>query len=395
MAESRIKIDNIDKARAYFKEKKNEVYKLTRHPLTKESEYLKELYVALLCSVAAYDGKLAEGETNYIKRVMLGMELNSEFAKVVKMGLEIDQKMIDEFIKAFSGNDYSHCFLADSLVVAASDGVLHDKEIELVAEISELLLIVKEDVDKISKLISVVFLRKIELINKFLESNKFDLNFDYLIKSFVPNFVNPETFETITGDVLYENDKIFLKKHIRFDNAKISIKDNVALKFEGLETVEFINCEIEGGENNPIFVTNTGNVKIQQSKFSNFSTKVMIFDTITSLIVKDSHFENCGYKFYSSWKNIHKSGGIFLLTNTTFTMENCVFHECYIRNHESDDEQYTPSGFVACIVRSSGTVRGNLYKDCYAKSNNYSRNGSALFFNNDGSKIYESTNMFQ
>lgn len=188
MTKSQINIENIEKTRAYFKEKKNEIYRLAGHPLSKESKYLKELYVTLLCSVAAYDGKLAEGETNYIKRVMNGMELKTDFATVMKMGLEIDHKIIDEFVKFFSGNNHSHCFLADALIVAASDGVLHDKEIELVSEISELLLLTREDVDKISKLISVVFLRDLELISKFYKSTKLRINFDYLVKSFIPNF---------------------------------------------------------------------------------------------------------------------------------------------------------------------------------------------------------------
>lgn len=392
MAKSQIKIENIDKARVYFKEKKNEVYKLTGHPLTKESEYLKELYVGLLCSVAAYDGQLAEGETNYIKRVMLGMELNSEFAKVVKMGLEIDQKMIDEFIKAFSGNNYSHSFLADALVVAASDGVLHDKEIELVAEISELLLIVKEDVDKISKLISVVFLRKIELINKFLESNKFDMNFDYLIKSFVPNFVNPETIETITGDVLYENDKIFLRKHIRFDNAKISIKDNVALKFEGHETIEFINCEINGGTDNPIYITNTGNVKIQQSKFSYFSSRLLKCDKISDLSIEDSYFYVCGYTF-SSEEEVMQSGGVFNIQNSNFLIKNCLFNKCYIVN-KNYVKNYTPRGFIAKFSNSCGILEANIFKGCFA-ADKYNLNSKPYFSEGEISKISEQFNKFE
>jgi len=125
---------NIDKARAYFKEKKPEVFPLTGHPLAKEDIYVKEIYVSILCSIAAYDGEIAESEMIFIKKVINGLELNTKFEQLVKNGLEISNQLVDDFIKAFSGKEYAFNFIADALMLAVSDGKLHDKEIELISE---------------------------------------------------------------------------------------------------------------------------------------------------------------------------------------------------------------------------------------------------------------------
>lgn len=394
MKQNKLNIENIEKARKYFQEKKPEIFLIADHPIEKEEEYLQELYVSLLCSIAAFDGEVADSETIFIKRIINGIKLKTEFSQLMKKGLDINNQTVDDFINAFSGKALAFNFIADALLLAASDGVLHDKELELIAEISEILKITQKEIDVISQFIAILTIQDQEKLSKFLEENKIPFECEYFIKSFSLEMIITKDIEYYTGDIKFEENKAFLKPIVRFENAKIMINDYVDLIINGQKLVEFINCEITGGimindnvdliinaqklveyfnreitggKNNAMQISNVTEVKIIKCTFRGFIRRVFSFTNIPKILIKDSHFEYCGYK-YSSREIL--AGGVFLFDNTNSEITNCVFNKCYIEN--GNGPVYRPSGFIGYFIDSNSEISYNSFINCFLDDRDHS-----------------------
>lgn len=365
MKQNKLNIENIEKARKYFQEKKPEIFPIANHPMEKEEEYHQELYISLLCSIAAFDGEVADSETLFIKRIINGIKLKTEFSQLMKKGLDINNQTVDDFVNAFSGKSLAYNFIADALLLAASDGVLHDKELELIAEISEILKITQKEVDIISQFIAILTLQDQEKLSKFSEENKIPFECEYFIKSFSLEMIITKDIEYYTGDIKFEANKAFLKPIVRFENTKIMINDDVKLIINGQKIVEFINCEITGGSDNAIQISNVTEVNIINCTFKDFVQRVFMFSSIHKALISDSYFTNCGY-FYEGSKS--ETGGVFLFKNTNSEIINCVFDSCHISNY--CDQK--PDGFCGSLINSNLVISKIVYSNCATYINTYS-----------------------
>lgn len=392
MSKNKLNLENIEKARAYFEEKKPDIFPIVDHPIGKEEEYLQELYISLLCSIAAFDDEIANSETLFIKRIINGIKLKTDYAKLIKLGLEINNQTLDDFINAFSGKSLAYNFIADALLLATSDGVLHDKEVELIAEISEILKITKKEIDTLSQFISVLLLQDQEKLSKFLDDIKIPFDCEYFIKSFSLEMIKTKDIDYYTGEMIFKENKAFLKPIVRFENAKISIKKNAVMIFSGAHKVEFVNCEILGAENNAIQISNVAEVNIIECTFKNFKHRVMHFSKIPKILIKDSHFIQCGYYYDNTFS---ENGGVFVFNNTNSEITNCVFDSCYLENGSySLKSETVPKGFVSCYNDSNSILSFNVYKSCFAKNGRYIADDASFYINNkDTCKITELNNI--
>jgi len=392
---SKINTKRIEKGKEYIKDRKSEVFKITGHPIAKESDSVKEIYIAHLISIAAYDGEVVDSEIDCIKKIINGLELKTSISKLLKLGFKLEPRIIDEFVKVFSGKDYANCFLADALILAASDGVMHDKELELISEISEILRLSNENVRIISQLVYLLLGQDASTINKFSQLNDLDFDFDYLIRSYFPGYVNPANFEYITGDVEYKTDKIFTKPVIRFENANIKIANNVKLKFCEHERIEFINCKIIGGKKNALDVTTSKYFSIINSSVESFKHRVGIFAGVDRFVVMDSVFSNCGYTYSGEDSRM---GGVFAFGECNNSeISNCIFTNCYIENlakdcSDDDEETYFPEGIFAAYNKSNIKIYNSRYKDCYAQQGEL-YDGESIYYADKESKIHESLSL--
>jgi len=174
-------VNKIDDARLYFSEIRVKLFSFNGHPLAQENVYKKEIYIALLCSISAYDGEIAKEETELIKKIVNGINLKTNYSQLVRLGAEIEKKTIDDFFKEFSNKPRAFNFLFDALLLASCDGFIHDKEIELISEISELLRILPKDVEIIAKLVSSFTAGDKTLTKKLVKKVKYASIFKYLL----------------------------------------------------------------------------------------------------------------------------------------------------------------------------------------------------------------------
>lgn len=180
MAKKRIDTKNIEDAKKFFYELKSKLYPFETHPLGKEDPYLKELYIAILCSISACDGEISDEETLFIKKIYKGVNLQTGYANLVKLGIEIAPKTVEDFVENFSGKPISYNFVTDALLLAASDGVIHDKELELISELMELLLISPKEAQQIVSFVSSIISGDEKVSASILKKFKNPSHFNYL-----------------------------------------------------------------------------------------------------------------------------------------------------------------------------------------------------------------------
>lgn len=168
---------------------KPELYPFTGHPLKMEEEYNKNLYISLLFSIAAYDGDIANSESNYIRRIFLGAKAKEDFDNLVKQGVEITHERMNEFIRAFSEKELAKNFIVDAIILACCDGDVKEKELEIIAELSEVLKIKKPHIEQIARLAAVILEQDIDEfvgLKKTLVKTVEIKNFAYYLSDFVP-----------------------------------------------------------------------------------------------------------------------------------------------------------------------------------------------------------------
>lgn len=386
MAKEKLNLVSIDKVRKYFEEIKPDLFQVTGHPLTNEEDYVKELYISLLCSIAAFDGDVAESESMYIKRIIKGANLRTEFSKIVKQGLEIKKSTIDEFVKAFSEKDLGYCFVADALVIAVSDGVLADKEVELIAELSEILKVSRTDIEVLSGLIAVLISQNNDGLNKFLKNNKLKTDLAYLIKSIFPDYVDTTNTVYFTGDVVLDKDTTLLQDKVIFENANVVIKKDVYLLINGNKNVFIKGCKFNSQASNVIRITNIANVEIEQTRFMCFKNRTLDISNIAKIAINRCAFEECSFAYNTNEK---MSGGVIITENTYGNITDCTFRNCSIKNEWYDSSSnFHPRGFCGYFKSSDFKLYSNTFHEggCYYTKDTLVPKSEPFYYGSD-SKI--------
>lgn len=191
---TKINTEKIENIRSYFREIKPILFKIEGHPIANEDTFVKELYISLLCSIAAYDNEIADSEKLYIERIIAVCKLEQNFSTYLKLGLEPKKETIDEFIKAFGKKDLGYCFIADALIIAASDGILADKELDLIAELSEILMLNKKDLEIIAELVGILISQNEDGLTNFIKNRKSMKGLGCLVNSFFPDGIIKHIF---------------------------------------------------------------------------------------------------------------------------------------------------------------------------------------------------------
>lgn len=368
MAKRSLNLDKIDQVRNYFDDIKPDLFQIKNHPLAEKEDYVKELYISLLCSISAYDGDVAASETMYIKRIMSGIKLKTEFARLAKQGMEIEKSTIDEFIKHFSENDLGYYFVADALVIAVSDGILADKEIELIAELSELLKITRSEIEFLSGLIAVLIAQNSEELSKYLKDNKSKADLTYLIQGIFPDYVDTSRTIYFTGNVVFDDNLTLMQDEVIFENARVTFKKNVKIVINLNKLVKISKCEFTAENSdsivNIIELNKIGKIEIRESLFRDVNKRLFLIRNCKDVQIQDNRFSKCGYTYNTE---VGEKGGVMNILHSEGTISTNSFENCFIQNlHYSGgfDSEYFCDAYLISFEGSKFNVKRNLEQDC-------------------------------
>ena len=378
--------NKIDKIRKYFEGKKAELYPLKNAMLAEKEEYIKSLYLRMLCALIRYTGEPSAMQVLYVRRLMAGINAEAAFEDYMKMALDLNTTDVDEFIAAYKQDTLKHYFCIDAIILL-SVAENAEKNYELLAELAEMLGINREQLKYLSAAAKAIVMQSSELFDeakKFLPYSLVNLSLFHYIDGFYTGKIvdSHEKFHVYSSNkaVLDLTNYVSLKaKQVIIENISASLPHNI--EFRGCAEVVIRNCKFYDSKYKFDFI-NVGKVIIENCEISNFSNRVARFANVNEIIITCNSFVNCGY----TSEDI-EFGGVFYCYIATkidsVVLENNQLVNCYIAspsNPVNDIFIYCTGGillrlkvnknnFIGCECRSK---INDAYK-AYIDVSNYSR----------------------
>lgn len=223
-------------------------YPITEHPLSKNDDHIKKLYITVLSSVIQYDGKPIEERLIFLSRIMQGCNININLMDVIQYGMNIDNNLYDEFVVQISKENLQYNFIVDALIISSCESKIEDKSIEYIAEIASVLNVSNDDMKILCNISNIILMQSQESFNKNLDFIKSKLHyFICYTKEFVDGLLsdNEELF-CFRSRKLKEiciGKKILNCKNIDIMNGKIQLGEK-NIRIMNKESVRLNNCII-------------------------------------------------------------------------------------------------------------------------------------------------------
>lgn len=379
--------NKIDKIRKYFEGKKAELYPLKNAMLAEKEEYIKSLYLRMLCALIRYTGEPSAMQVLYVRRLMAGINAEAAFEDYMKMALDLNTTDVDEFIAAYKQDTLKHYFCIDAIILL-SVAENAEKNYELLAELVEMLGINREQLKYLSAATKAIIMQSSELFDeakKFLPCSLVNLSLFHYIDGFYTGKIvdSHEKFHVYSSNkaVLDLTNYVSLKaKQVIIENISASLPHNI--EFRGCAEVVIRNCKFYDSKCKFDFI-NVGKVIIENCEISNFSNRVACFQNVTSIVVSGNNFVNCGYT-----SDNDPYGGVFY-SNTTIKvydviLENNQLLNCYIANQNgsANDIFIWMSGGTTLSIK----VVKNSFIGCKSYSHTCDSNTAYIDINDCASK---------
>lgn len=360
--------NNIEKISSFFKKLKPSLFLIKGHVLENEEEYSKEIYATMLYAIAASDGNMKDGEKSFMERLIQGLDLQDS-SKYIKRVLNVDEELISEFLRLFSGTDYAHNFFVDSLILKGSGGDITEKSLEIIAEYAEVLTLSKEEVGCLSELAMAILEHSNEKYHAWLEAKPKDIksrNFLCYSKGFASGIIaRDEDYEYWTGR--FELNKSIDKKYkdIEIEEADINIAENCKLNFNSCSTVSMKKSKFKGYYG--IDVKNGSWLEIKNSTFKDFSERALGVEFLEKVKIENSKFLDC---FNKKIDNIRKD---ILGNDVLGAMGGALYAKDIIKLY----------------------INSSTFKNCSVEGKKYGSTGAAIYINSENSeKIELKSNIF-
>lgn len=352
---------------------KVEMYAIVNPELAALDEYTKNLYLKVLCTVIQYENEPSEMQTLYLKRLIAGIGTEEPLEEYMRKALEISDVDIKEFISYMKENQVRYYFALESMVLTAM-GQQTQNNYEYLAELIELCGITKEDL-KYLAFIAESILRQdsgyYDTAKDSINDRTRSLNFypyisNYYAGALIDN--DNEQYYTAPGLGMNTNDIIlpaeYTARKVTFRNLVINLGE--VCKFEGCETVDFINCKITTDNSKALYFKAIGKVSFTECEFYDMDNHVACFAAVNNVEIKQCTLRNCGWMC-----GRNNYGALFKYywpLGDTFNFINNKVLNCYIKNTDSY------GGSTGILIDSGeigeGIIRGNEFIGCQCINNN-------------------------
>ncbi len=368
---------NISGIRALMKDMKTEMYAIENPDMRALDEYIKNLYLEVLCTIVQYENEPAEMQVLYLKRIVKGMGVEEPLEEYMRKALDISEVDIQEFISFMKENTARYYFTLESMLLVAM-GNPKQQNYEYLAELLEICEITKQDLEYLSLVVKSVLQQE----SSFYNDAKSIITEDGNTVSFVPyinNFYVGAIVDTeyekhysapcksISNNVELPNE--YSVKKVSFSNLIINI--NEEWNFESCEDILFDNCEIYGNTASIVFDA-CKNVVFKNCKISGFSAYTIVEKKVGLLSFYKCEFKSCMYIYARNTDDWRRLGAVIhwdeqaqSIGKITFDgiaeqkfqtlINECVFTDCGGRNKNN----YYSSAVISnacCQVKNSKFV---------------------------------------
>ena len=374
-----------------LKDLKAEKYAIVNPELVALDEYVKGLYLKVLCTVIQYENDPSEMQILYLKRIVNGISIDDTAEECMRKALEISTEDMQEFLSIMEKSNCKYYFAVDGIILS-SLGKGNAPSYDYLAEIVELLEINKSDLEylcTITKSVlqqdSAFYDQAKELVNERVGQLDFT---PYIQNYYAGAIVDTDTekhYFAPNMNLSYNIEYLcnYRERKVVFENVEIEV--DFEWTFDGCEEVVFRNCRLLG-KGGTIKITSVGTVRFENCKIEKFANRFLEMKNINNLHVQNCEIIECGYTCvgYERGGVIYCSGihEICLIGNKLL---NCYIKAEAIYSGVSGvfiglDGQYVESvkvennEFIGCSCINNGEYTmaqiGGLYtKNCIASNN--------------------------
>ena len=377
----------VEMIRRFFADSKPANHPITEHPVSKQEEYVRELYLEMLCVMAQYENQNPENAFVLIKRILATCEKPQPLNEYIKRSMEITTERTAEFIRQCKSNHLCEIFMIDSMLLSCSQGTPNEKQVAFLTQFGEMLGFKKNNLLEISKFSVSILEQNSNAYQGCLSDSNITVQEAALC--YAKQFVSGKIFETSTRVVFYavqRTDIPFLKEdisienkdHVEFENLTFI---NTTVTLSSIKCVLFRNCTFRDYKNkSTINATIVDEFNITGCVFSDCTRKdehrncgMICLDRIGKVNLKSSIFTNCNLsESANTWKigliyieGIDETGR--LLNETEMLIDRCEFRTVNVLNECSKSLSR-----VIVYARQSISVTNCTFFDCQ---------GNGLFWN--------------
>lgn len=394
---------NIEGIRRMMSDLRNEKYAIVNPDLVSLDEYMKTLYLKVLCTVVQLGDEPTEMQILFLKRIVSGIGVDDPAEEYMRRGLEISDIDMQEFLAGMKENRAKYYFALDGLILV-SIGTENQECYLYLAEIIELLDICKDDLKYICLVASSVLQQQSSLYDEAKKlTNERVQEIDYA--PYLQNFycgaiqdsrelVHFSAPDRKNSDAI-EFRSSYTERIVIFDNLNIAITEN--WRFDGCEEVRFTNCNITGRDFS-IAMQGCKKVVIEACRFDGFHVPVLEENWNIEVMIENCDFENCVYQYNRATCDWMALGGVIHTDNSEKNAVNFIrgtkFKKCGGRN---SCNYYSSAIISNCRCK----VYDCEFNDCWNYNNGNNKDPEqrerCLFLNStegEGIEIINSANFF-
>ncbi len=131
-------------------------YPITGHPLAKDDEHTKEMYMLMLMSVIVLDSEKYTKSFMTFYRIAAGMGYNGNAEELMLKAQTMKFETLDEITRLFGKDDKRLMLLLECMLIAAQFDNGKRKAMEYIAELASLMNVSKEQITFLSNLARVI-----------------------------------------------------------------------------------------------------------------------------------------------------------------------------------------------------------------------------------------------
>jgi len=354
------KIDaNIKNIRTMLTNKKSEIYAIKNTDLAKLPDSSKDLYIEFLYTIIQYKNRITQMQMILFERMINGMNGNNKSLKEYgAKALRISKKDLDDFLIVMKEEKVKYYFVLDGLLLIKL-GTATEDTYEYFSELIEIFGINKDDLNFISLVAKAVLLQQpscYDAAKEIITANVSNLDFS----PYVSNFYHEKS--SCAGN-LTDLPNLDLKKassasiKTYYNGGKAVIE---SLNIHILENVTFSRCDevilkncVFWGNAFSLYFEDCQRVSIENCRFSNFEVPVFVEKQNIQFTINDCVFSNCYALFGrtdSEWKAI---GGVIFTDNPNFNAVNTIKHTKFLYCGAKNSENWYSSAVISncrCVV---------------------------------------------
>lgn len=401
--------ERVNKLRDYIKANKAQNYPITGHPLENVTDYIKNIYLKMLCVITAYGDEVKEEQTLLLQRIISGVYTEGTIEDYMRQALDVEVSDFEEFLMQIKDVRLEYIFAVDAMLVTFVSDSPGEHQSELLAEILEMLCITKPELQYLVAISRSIIEQSNDVYSQAERMRPETVDYREFLcycRKYITGIVcNSEKQLYLSSVKQYSFDLNSLKlsaqneQYIVFKQAQVVMENLIidnscqALHFEANESVKFINCEFCGDIKSILF-TACKNIEIINCIFRNFTSRTILLDNSLNIKIEGCNFINCKFNYHRSSNDWEALGGVIHsnITDNTINLviNSCEFKEC---GGVNDTNFYSSAVIANCSAQVSNSKFincWNYYSNNSIDPDNYSRTLFVLGTPNINNEIIKS-----